>query len=166
MRFRLIDRVTRWEPGRAAEGFKCVPLSEDVFNDHFPRKPLLPGVLVLEGLQQLATVLIEASMLREGKPIIARLVSVDGIKFRDMVTPGDTLHHSVEVAAMTDSGAKISASARKGDVGVGSCRMVFDSVPDDAEAVEARIASNLRDWAWAAEEGEGDTQAPDEKATG
>jgi len=54
MRFFLIDRITRWEVGRAAEALKNVALSEDFFDDHFPRRPILPGVLMIEGMAQLS----------------------------------------------------------------------------------------------------------------
>jgi 3-hydroxymyristoyl/3-hydroxydecanoyl-(acyl carrier protein) dehydratase len=50
MRFFLIDRITRWEVGALAEASKNVALSEDFFDDHFPRRPVMPGVLILEGI--------------------------------------------------------------------------------------------------------------------
>ena len=49
MRFFLIDRITLWEVGTAAEALKNVALSEDFFDDHFPRRPVMPGVLMIEG---------------------------------------------------------------------------------------------------------------------
>ena len=65
MRFFLIDRITRWEPGRAAEAVKNVALSEDFFDDHFPRRPVMPGALILEGMAQLSGLLLEAGLRAE-----------------------------------------------------------------------------------------------------
>jgi len=48
MRFILIDRITEFKPGRRAEAIKNVSLSEDFFDDHFPLRPVMPGVLILE----------------------------------------------------------------------------------------------------------------------
>jgi 3-hydroxyacyl-[acyl-carrier-protein] dehydratase len=62
MRFFLLDKITRWEVGVAAEGLKNVALSEDFFDDHFSRRPVMPGVLIIEGLAQLSGLLIEASL--------------------------------------------------------------------------------------------------------
>ena len=62
MRFFLIDKISRWEVGALAEGTKNVALSEDFFDDHFPRRPVMPGVLVIEGMAQLSGLLLEASL--------------------------------------------------------------------------------------------------------
>ena len=62
MRFFLIDRITQWLVGTSAEAVKNVALSEDFFDDHFPRHPVMPGVLILEGMAQLSGLLLEASL--------------------------------------------------------------------------------------------------------
>ena len=62
MRFFLIDKITRWEPGVAAEATKNVALSEDFFDDHFPRRPIMPGVLIVEGMAQISGLLLEATL--------------------------------------------------------------------------------------------------------
>lgn len=54
MRFLLIDRITEWEPGKRASAVKNVSLSEDFFDDHFPLKPIMPAVLMIEGMAQLS----------------------------------------------------------------------------------------------------------------
>ena len=146
MRFCLVDRVTRWVPGAEAEGVKNVLTGEGVFRDHFPRKPVLPGVLVLEGIQQLACALLEESRLNAGSPSQARLSAFEGVKFRDMLGPGDTLRYHVSVQSADDSGAAVSASARKGDAVVVSCRMAFLFEPGDADKIAARLALLRRAW--------------------
>ena len=63
MRFFMIDKITKWEVGRSAEAVKNVALSEDFFDDHFPRRPVMPGVLMIEGMAQISGLLLEASLL-------------------------------------------------------------------------------------------------------
>ena len=64
MRFFLIDRIDKWEVGVSAQATKNVTLSEDFFDDHFPRRPVMPGVLMIEGMAQLSGLLLEASLGR------------------------------------------------------------------------------------------------------
>ena len=98
MRFFLIDRITRWEPPQAAEAVKNVALSEDFFDDHFPRRPVMPGVLILEGMAQLSGLLLEASLKEKfGKDAKAVLTVIERTKFRRLVRPGDTLNYRTEV---------------------------------------------------------------------
>ena len=59
MRFFLIDKIKDWQVGKSAVAIKNIALSEDFFDDHFPRRPVMPGVLILEGLAQLSGLLLE-----------------------------------------------------------------------------------------------------------
>src|SRR5512136_736810 len=98
MRFFLIDRITRWEVGTSAEAVKNVALSEDFFDDHFPRRPVMPGVLILEGMAQLSGLLLEASLQQQySKNAKAVLTVLERTKFRALVKPGDTLQYRTEV---------------------------------------------------------------------
>jgi hypothetical protein len=90
MRFFLIDKITRWEVGQCAEALKNVALSEDFFADHFPRRPVMPGVLIVEGMAQLAGLLLEATLKQGlGKEAKAVLTVLERTKFRELVRPGD-----------------------------------------------------------------------------
>ncbi len=126
MRFFLIDRITSWQPGLRAEATKNVALSEDFFDDHFPRRPVMPGVLILEGMAQLAGLLLEVSLEqkfhRNGKAVLTVL---ERTKFRAMVKPGDTLCYRAEVASVNETGGKAKAFAHRGDAVVTSTEMVF-----------------------------------------
>jgi 3-hydroxyacyl-[acyl-carrier-protein] dehydratase len=83
MRFFLIDRIVRWEPGVVAEATKNVALSEDFFDDHFPRRPVMPGVLVLEGMAQLSGLLLEAGLQQKyARNAKAILTVLERTKFR------------------------------------------------------------------------------------
>lgn len=138
MRFFLIDRITRWEVGSLAEGSKNIALSEDFFDDHFPRRPVMPGVLIIEGMAQLSGLLLEASLKQQyHRDAKAVLTVLERSKFRAMVKPGDSLFYRAEVSALNEAGGKVKTSARCEGRLVTSTEMVFafkyieDSLLDD-----------------------------------
>jgi UDP-N-acetylglucosamine acyltransferase len=88
----LVDAVTRHEPGRRMTAVKNVTVNEEFFQGHFPGTPLMPGVLMIEALTQVATLLL-AGCDTTGKT--ARLRGVDNAKFRRQVVPGDRLELDV-----------------------------------------------------------------------
>lgn len=126
MRFFLIDKITKWEVGRSAEAVKNVALSEDFFDDHFPRRPVMPGVLMLEGMAQVSGLLLEASLLdKYGKDAKAVLTLLERTKFRDLVRPGDTLIYKTEITAVNENGGKVSVQALRDGQPVVTSGMVF-----------------------------------------
>ena len=126
MRFFLIDRITRWEVGVVAEAVKSVALSEDFFDDHFPRRPVMPGVLILEGMAQLSGLLLEASLHQKyAKSAKAVLTVLERTKFRTLVKPGDTLLYRTELTSVNEAGGKVKATASRGKTVVTSTEMVF-----------------------------------------
>lgn len=126
MRFFLIDRITRWELGAAAEATKCVALSEDFFDDHFPRRPVMPGVLILEGIAQLSGLLLEATVKQKyAKNPKAILTVLERTKFRLLVKPGNTLLYRTEVVSVNEAGGKVKARALCGNTLVTSTEMLF-----------------------------------------
>jgi 3-hydroxyacyl-[acyl-carrier-protein] dehydratase len=126
MRFYLIDRITRWEVGRCAEAVKNVALSEDFFDDHFPRRPVMPGVLMMEGMAQVSGLLLEASLLdKYGKDAKAVLTVLERTKFRGLVRPGDTLTYRTEVTSVNENGGKVTVEALRDGQPVVTSGMVF-----------------------------------------
>jgi 3-hydroxyacyl-[acyl-carrier-protein] dehydratase len=126
MRFFLLDRIVHWEPGVAAEGLKNVALSEDFFDDHFPRRPVMPGVLILEGMAQLAGLLLEATLKQKHDcDAKAVLTVLERTKFRLLVKPGDTLRYRAEVTGVNEAGAKARVVATRDGVVVARTEMVF-----------------------------------------
>jgi 3-hydroxyacyl-[acyl-carrier-protein] dehydratase len=122
----LIDRITHWEAGVAAEAVKCVALSEDFFDDHFPRRPVMPGVLILEGLAQLSGLLLEAGLEKKySRSAKAVLTVLERTKFRALVKPGDRLEYRSEVVSVNEAGGKTRAWARRGETRVAATEMVF-----------------------------------------
>jgi 3-hydroxyacyl-[acyl-carrier-protein] dehydratase len=147
MRFFLIDRITRWEVGSAAEALKNVALSEDFFDDHFPRHPVMPGVLILEGMAQLSGLLLEESLrARDGHSRKALLTVIERTRFRRMVHPGDTLVYRAEIVSFNESGGKARAVASCGDETVATTDLVFGFRQVDDPYLDEKRAGLLALW--------------------
>ena len=89
--FLLIDRVVDVTPGDAATGIKNVSINEFYFQGHFPRRPVMPGVLIIEAMAQTAAVLVVHTLGPESEGKLVYFMSVDNARFRRPVVPGDTL---------------------------------------------------------------------------
>lgn len=111
--FLLVDRVTELVAGKKAVGFKNLTANEDFFNGHFPHKPIMPGVLMVEALAQLGClcVLVEP----EFKDSLCVFTGMDGIKFRTMVVPGDRLDMEIELTKRRGPLGKAKVLAKVGD---------------------------------------------------
>ena len=147
MRFFMIDKITRWDVGTGAEATKNVALSEDFFDDHFPRRPVMPGVLILEGIAQISGLLLEASLAgTHGLDAKAVLTVLERTKFRDMVRPGDTLTYETEVLSINKSGGKVSARALRDGKVVVTTGMVFGFKYVDDPLLEAKRRELMTIW--------------------
>jgi 3-hydroxyacyl-[acyl-carrier-protein] dehydratase len=112
VRFFLIDKITLWEVGVRARAVKNVALSEDFFDDHFPRRPVMPGVLMIEGMAQLAGLLLEATLGQQtGKNGKAILSVLERTRFRRTIHPGDSLIYEAEVVSVNEAGGKAKVRA-------------------------------------------------------
>ena len=94
--FLLVDRISELDPDRRIVGFKNVTINEPFFQGHFPGRPVMPGVLILEALAQVGGVLAFKSLGSVGRPLVY-LTGVDAAKFRKPVVPGDKLRLEVTV---------------------------------------------------------------------
>lgn len=94
--FLLIDRVIESEPGKRLVAIKNVTINEPFFQGHFPSKPVMPGVLLIEAMAQ-ATGLLAMESAEVPKEAIYYLVGVDKARFKRPVVPGDQLFFEVEV---------------------------------------------------------------------
>ncbi len=90
--FLLVDRVHCSSIARAAVGVKNVTINEPFFPGHFPARPVMPGVLIIESMAQTAGVMVVHLLGPEGEGKLVYFMSIDVAKFRHPVTPGDTLH--------------------------------------------------------------------------
>lgn len=95
--FVLVDRVTSVVPHERIAGRKCVSMAEPWFQGHFPERPIMPGVLILEALAQIGGILAYASEPFDASNSIMYFLGIDKAKFRRPVTPGDTLEIDVRV---------------------------------------------------------------------
>ncbi len=91
--FLLIDRVVELEPGKSIVAIKNVTINEAFFQGHFPGKPIMPGVLQIEALAQAGGVLVYKSVQTDDN--IVYFMSIDKVKFRKPVVPGDQLRLEV-----------------------------------------------------------------------
>lgn len=110
--FLLVDKVVDYEPGKWAEGIKCVSANEMQFLGHFPNEPVMPGVLIIEALAQVGAIAVLTEEENKGK-----LVFFGGIKnarFKKKVVPGDVLTMKCELIA------------RKGPIGFGKAVALVD----------------------------------------
>jgi len=147
MRFFLIDRIVRWEVGSSAEALKNVALSEDFFDDHFPRRPVMPGVLILEGMAQLSGLLVEASLKQKtGKSAKAIVTVLERTKFRALVKPGETLLYRSDVLSVNESGAKVKATASREGTLITSTEMVFAFKYVDDSQLDAKRQRLMEIW--------------------
>ena len=96
--FLLIDRVTHFEAGKSLVGYKNVTYNEPFFLGHFPQRPVMPGVLILEALAQ-ATGLLAFRSLERGaeRDTLYYLVGIDQARFKKPVEPGDQLVLQVDL---------------------------------------------------------------------
>jgi len=95
--FLLIDCVKEIKLGESALGIKNVSINEPYFQGHFPKEPIMPGVLIVEALAQTAAVLVVKTIGEADNDLLVYFMSMNNTKFRKLVKPGDSLNLSVEV---------------------------------------------------------------------
>lgn len=122
----MIDRILDWTIGDTARAIKNISLSEDFFDDHFPRMPIMPGVLILEGMAQLGGVFLEETAKAElSIRRKAVMTSIDKTKFREISIPGDTLIYTARVLAFNEAGGKVEVQAWKNEKTIVKTTMNF-----------------------------------------
>jgi 3-hydroxyacyl-[acyl-carrier-protein] dehydratase len=100
--FLMIDKVVDADANVRATGIKDVSPDEYYFKGHFPQRPVMPGVLIVEAMAQTAAVLVVHTLGRESEGKLVYFMSIDNARFRRPVTPGDRLH--VHVAKQRNRG--------------------------------------------------------------
>ena len=107
--FLLVDRIESVVPAVSAVGHKCVSMNEPFFQGHFPGKPLMPGVLIVEALAQVGAVALMSDPENKGK--LAVFAGIDEVRFKRQVVPGDVLKLEVTIESMRRGIGKGSALA-------------------------------------------------------
>lgn len=98
--FLLVDRVVSYEPNKTISAYKNVTYNEPYFQGHFPSRPVMPGVLILEAIAQTGGLLYMLSREESVEGQLFYFISADKVKFRKPVVPGDRLDFEISVLRM------------------------------------------------------------------
>jgi UDP-3-O-[3-hydroxymyristoyl] N-acetylglucosamine deacetylase/3-hydroxyacyl-[acyl-carrier-protein] dehydratase len=121
--FLLVDRVLELEPGRRVVAVKNVSANEPFFSGHWPGLPVMPGVLIVEAMAQAAGVLIAASVERSSR--VAMITSIDDVKLRRPVVPGDQLRFEMVGHRIKNNTANVSGVAKVDDKVTAEAKLRF-----------------------------------------
>jgi 3-hydroxyacyl-[acyl-carrier-protein] dehydratase len=106
----LVDRVLEMEPGKRIVAVKNVTINEPVFLGHFPGRPVMPGVLLIEGMAQAGGLLLLHDIPdRQNKLLL--FASIEEAKFRRPVVPGDQVRYEIEVLRLRSTYCKLAGKA-------------------------------------------------------
>ncbi|MCX6353272.1 MAG: beta-hydroxyacyl-ACP dehydratase [Candidatus Aureabacteria bacterium] len=142
MRFSMIDRIVRYEAGKKIEAVKSLSGGEDYLADHFPRFPIMPGVLMLESMVQAASWLV---LLSEGFSHAVLLIKeVSAIRYGSVLRPGEELRVEVELRRREGDDFSFKGIGRVGERNAVIGRFVLRRVPlgalnPELNAVDERI---------------------------
>jgi len=109
----LVDRVLEMEKGKRIVAVKNLTINEAFFQGHFPDNPVMPGVLIIEGMAQAGGVL--AMKTKEDEAVNTYFMSIDKVKFRRPVVPGDQLRYEVEIIQLRKTACRFKGQAFVGD---------------------------------------------------
>jgi len=126
--FLMIDRVLDLDPEKKVVAIKNVTINEPFFNGHFPGHPIMPGVLILEAMAQAGGILL-LNAIKEPETKVVYFMSIDGVKFRRPVGPGDQLRFELEMLSFRRN----------------TCRMQGKTFVDDAVVAEATFMAAVID---------------------
>jgi 3-hydroxyacyl-[acyl-carrier-protein] dehydratase len=127
----MIDRVKECEPGKRVLALKNVSANEPYFQGHFPGRPIMPGVLILEAMAQAAGVLVlSATGLKPGS--VYYYVGIDKARFKKPVVPGDQLEIEVTLGRALKGIGKFSCVARVAGAVVAEAAILCSVRPDGA----------------------------------
>ncbi len=112
--FLMVDRIVDIDGDNAAVGIKNVTYNEPHFAGHFPGRPVMPGVLIVEGIAQTAGAICVASM-NSARPQMVYFMTIDEAKFRKPVVPGDVLEYHVKKLKQRRNIWRFAGEAKVGD---------------------------------------------------
>ena len=108
--FLIVDRILEIEPGKRIVGIKNVTVNEEFFQGHFPGKPVMPGVLIIEAMAQVGGVLLLMDVENRQDKLVY-FMGIDEARFRRPVVPGDQIRFELEVLRLKASVCKLQGKA-------------------------------------------------------
>lgn len=111
--FLLVDRVTEIREN-GGKGYRNITINDSFFQGHFPEKPVYPGVLIIEGMAQCAGVIAAKILEKQNQSTKNKLIffaTINNVKFREIVKPGDQLVYDIEIPQLTPSRGKFIGKA-------------------------------------------------------
>ena len=147
MRFILIDKVVSLETGKKIKAAKSVSLAEEYLADHFPTFPVLPGVLLLEGLIESATWLVRQS--EDFAHSMVLLETARNVKYKSFLAPGGQIEYTVEAKTLEENISSFSGFGQCGDERIVEARFGlrhFNLADEDAKmaATDAKIVEDMK----------------------
>ncbi|WP_135504797.1 3-hydroxyacyl-ACP dehydratase FabZ [Roseovarius aestuariivivens] len=128
--FLLIDKVVDIDGYQSARGIKNVTMNEPHFQGHFPGKPIMPGVTIVEAMAQTAAVMVGSALGMEDRNLLVYFMAIETCKFRRMVVPGDVLEMHLETKR-GKPGGKVWKFAGRAEVGGDlACEAEFTAMMD------------------------------------
>lgn len=109
--FLLVDKIIELEPGKKVVALKNVTINEPFFQGHFPEMPIMPGVLIIEGMGQAGGVLAFETMPVERRSDLIYFMGMDKVRFRKPVLPGDQLIFQVKIIKLRSKVVKMFGEA-------------------------------------------------------
>jgi UDP-3-O-[3-hydroxymyristoyl] N-acetylglucosamine deacetylase/3-hydroxyacyl-[acyl-carrier-protein] dehydratase len=106
----MVDKIVDFKPGESIVGIKNVTINEPFFQGHFPNHPVMPGVMIVEAMAQTGGIMI-LNTLPDPENHVAYFASIDNVKFRKPVMPGDTLRLELTVISLKTMLTKMHGEA-------------------------------------------------------
>ncbi|MBY6089480.1 3-hydroxyacyl-ACP dehydratase FabZ [Pseudooceanicola sp. 502str34] len=128
--FLLVDKVEEIDSHNSCVGIKNVTMNEPHFQGHFPGKPIMPGVTIVEAMAQTSAVMIGLALGLEGKNALVYFMSIESCKFRRMVVPGDVLKMKIETLRGKPGGKVWKLQGTATVDGEMACEAVFMAMID------------------------------------
>lgn len=132
----MVDRIDELKSKAYAVGRKCISLSDDVFEHHFPGQPIYPGALLVESMAQLGGAMLEISLRQEDSFTPRCVLAKVTAKFRDFAKPGDQLMMRVDVQSLREDSAMVNAVCSRQDKRVCQAEMMFVFLQVEDQALE------------------------------